>query len=449
MAVATGSQIRPELSAVDYTPFLQAAGQSAQMQAQGIAAGIGGALKGFESFQKNIQQERQAQGVIKSASSLYKSLQPIMDKVSPQIAAGLTDVMNRISDPSISTTERSAAAQSLMANSHVLLNAGLEFFKIGEADRMKTAALAEARQTEQNDQAIIERALSDYVGSQGNPPTKQLDAAAIPQITASILGSGISTKGAERIDTILKNLAGAKPEGFKLQQEAYNRKVAELEKKQGSPATDGQRAEIAAEVAKMSKDVTNITVGEGAASRVYSDLRTNQSTISALKQVSSNYTDAINEITKEGAFSGPTGSLKYAGARALQFFGSNAFKTEADAYQAAAAALADSVLAVARSLPGSASDKDVMFLERVSTGGEKVASAEALRKFQQRVNRKIATLQSEFDADLSAFGEQAKKGDQNVQFLYGILSARKKAFESPSASQNEDIFNEADAIIKR
>ena len=44
MAVATGSQIRPELSAVDYTPFLQAAGQSAQMQAQGIAAGVGGAL---------------------------------------------------------------------------------------------------------------------------------------------------------------------------------------------------------------------------------------------------------------------------------------------------------------------------------------------------------------------------------------------------------------------
>jgi hypothetical protein len=37
MAVATGTQIRPELSAVDYTPFVQAATQGAQMQAQSIA----------------------------------------------------------------------------------------------------------------------------------------------------------------------------------------------------------------------------------------------------------------------------------------------------------------------------------------------------------------------------------------------------------------------------
>lgn len=37
MAVATGTQIRPELSAVDYTPFVQAAAQGAQMQAQSIA----------------------------------------------------------------------------------------------------------------------------------------------------------------------------------------------------------------------------------------------------------------------------------------------------------------------------------------------------------------------------------------------------------------------------
>lgn len=88
MAVATGSQIRPELSAVDYTPFLQAAGQGVQMQAQGIGSAIGGALKGLESYQKNVQEERQAQGIIKSAGSMYKSFVPILDKVNPDIAVG-------------------------------------------------------------------------------------------------------------------------------------------------------------------------------------------------------------------------------------------------------------------------------------------------------------------------------------------------------------------------
>jgi hypothetical protein len=449
MAFATGSQIRPELSAVDYTPFLQAAGQSAQMQAQGIGSAVGGALKGLESYQKNVQEERQAQGIIKSAGSMYKSFVPILDKVNPDIAVGLQDVMQRISDPSISTKERAAAAQSMMASAPMLLNAGLEYFKINEMDRMKRSAIQEQQSVDANDQAIIQRALSDYIGTQGNPPTKKLDAAAVPEITATILGSGISTKGAERIDTILKSLTGVKSENLTFQKQAYDAKVAAVQAKQGYPLTEQQKADIYTEIAQMSRPTTNVTVGEGAASKVYSDLRSNQSNISSLKQVSSNYSDAINEITKEGAFSGPGGALKYAGARALQIFGSNAYKTEADAYQAAASALADSVLAIARTLPGSATDKDVLFLERVASGGEKVASAEALKKLKERVDRKIVRLQSDFDADLSAFGEQAKKGDQNVQFLYGILSARKKSFESPAAAPDKDIFNQADAIIGR
>jgi hypothetical protein len=43
MAFATGSQIRPELSAVNYTPYLQATGQAAQMIARG-GENIGAAL---------------------------------------------------------------------------------------------------------------------------------------------------------------------------------------------------------------------------------------------------------------------------------------------------------------------------------------------------------------------------------------------------------------------
>jgi hypothetical protein len=58
MAVATGTQIRPELSAVDYTPIAQAAGQAAQMQLAGaqalgkgimsVGASVGDAIQQYE-----------------------------------------------------------------------------------------------------------------------------------------------------------------------------------------------------------------------------------------------------------------------------------------------------------------------------------------------------------------------------------------------------------------
>lgn len=58
MAIATGSQIRPELSAVDYTPFLQASGQAAQMQAQGIANFASGVTQGIQNFLKKKEEKQ-------------------------------------------------------------------------------------------------------------------------------------------------------------------------------------------------------------------------------------------------------------------------------------------------------------------------------------------------------------------------------------------------------
>lgn len=75
MAVATGSQIRPELSAVDYTPFLQAAGQGVQMQVAGTAA----IAKGLEDVVGKVTkaiQERQAE---ESAVNLVKQFYPGVD----------------------------------------------------------------------------------------------------------------------------------------------------------------------------------------------------------------------------------------------------------------------------------------------------------------------------------------------------------------------------------
>jgi hypothetical protein len=75
MAFATGSQIRPELSAVDYTPFLQAAGQSAQMQAQGVGA----IAKGLEDVVGRVTKAIQDRQAEENAVQLVKQFYPGVD----------------------------------------------------------------------------------------------------------------------------------------------------------------------------------------------------------------------------------------------------------------------------------------------------------------------------------------------------------------------------------
>jgi len=74
MAIATGSQIRPELSAVDYTPFLQASGQSAQMQAQGIANFASGVTQGIQSFLKKKEEKKNLEDGITFIKSFDPSI---------------------------------------------------------------------------------------------------------------------------------------------------------------------------------------------------------------------------------------------------------------------------------------------------------------------------------------------------------------------------------------
>ena len=113
MAIATGSQIRPELSAVDYTPFLQASGQAAQMQAQGITSAVGGALKGFESIVQQQKENKQLDAEIKSAERLGNSLQPFLKDVSPEAQTQFGKIIAGVSDPNLSLRERSANAKGI------------------------------------------------------------------------------------------------------------------------------------------------------------------------------------------------------------------------------------------------------------------------------------------------------------------------------------------------
>ena len=76
MAVATGTPIRPELSAVDYTPFLQAAGQSAQMQVAGSAA----IAKGIESLVGKVGQAIAEKKAETEGVQLIKEFFPDVDE---------------------------------------------------------------------------------------------------------------------------------------------------------------------------------------------------------------------------------------------------------------------------------------------------------------------------------------------------------------------------------
>jgi hypothetical protein len=97
MAVATGSQLRPELSAVDYTPFQQAAGQAAQMQAQGIAAASSGLLGAIREYSQNKMASDVLEGENAQMLALmqqvpeYKEFAPnkdILDKYQKKLVAG-------------------------------------------------------------------------------------------------------------------------------------------------------------------------------------------------------------------------------------------------------------------------------------------------------------------------------------------------------------------------
>ena len=113
MAIATGSQIRPELSAVNYTPFLQASGQSAQMQAQGITSAVGGALKGFESIVQQQKENKQLEAEIKSAERLGNSLQTFLKDVSPEAQTEFGKMIAGVSDSNLSLRERASNAKGI------------------------------------------------------------------------------------------------------------------------------------------------------------------------------------------------------------------------------------------------------------------------------------------------------------------------------------------------
>ena len=422
MAIATGSQIRPELSAVDYTPFLQASGQSAQMQAQGITSAVGGALKGFESIVQQQKENKQLEAEIKSAERLGNSLQSFLKDVSPEAQTQFGKMIAGVSDPNLSLRERASNAKG-----------------IGSA-LTNIISLAELGKKTQDEKATAEYAgmLRAGGGKIPSPVSNEVRAGFTPAQQLSgeerYLRAEKQKADIEGIRAEAKARGVLKVQDLSFQEQAVQQELAALESKLGRKATPQEQAETYAKVAQQSRSTSTVNVGATAAGKIYDDLRLNQNNIRSLREVISNYGEAIDEISKRGAFSGPAGSIKYVGAKALQVFGNDTFKTEADAYQIAGSSLASAVLGIAKQLPGAASDRDVMFLERVAKGDEKVPSAEVLKGIRKRVESKLARSQTAFKRELNAF-KAASKEDSTAQLYYNVLSASEEPDTTSGSAQ--------------
>ena len=422
MAIATGSQIRPELSAVDYTPFLQASGQAAQMQAQGITSAVGGALKGFESIVQQQKENKQLEAEIKSAERLGNSLQSFLKDVSPEAQTQFGKMIAGVSDPNLSLRERASNAKG-----------------IGSA-LTNIISLAELGKKAQDEKATAEYAgmLRAGGGKIPSPVSNEVRAGFTPAQQLSgeerYLRAEKQKADIEGIRAEAKARGVPKVQDLSFQEQAVQQELAALESKLGRKATPQEQAETYAKVAQQSRSTSTVNVGATAAGKIYDDLRLNQNNIRSLREVISNYGEAIDEISKGGAFSGPAGAIKYAGAKALQLFGNNTFKSQADAYQIAGSSLASAVLSIAKQLPGAASDRDVVFLERVAKGVEQVPDAEVLRGIRKRVESKLARSQTAFKRELNAF-KAASKEDSTAQLYYNVLSASEEPDTTSGSAQ--------------
>ena len=417
MAIATGSQIRPELSAVDYTPFLQASGQSAQMQAQGITSAVGGALKGFESIVQQQKENKQLEAEVKSAERLGNSLQSFLKDVSPEAQTQFGKMIAGVSDPNLSLRERASNAKG-----------------IGSA-LTNIISLAELGKKAQDEKSTAEYAgmLRAGGGKIPSPVSNEVRAGFTP---AQQLSGEERYLRAEKQKADIENIrAEAKARGvpkvqdLSFQEQAYNQELAALEAKKGGKATAQEQADLYSKVAQQSRATNTVNVGAGIAGQTFQDLRLAQNNIRSLREVVANYGEAIDEISKGGAFSGPAGAIKYAGAKALQLCGNNTFKSQADAYQIACSSLASATLAIAKQLPGAASDRDVIFLDRVAKGDEKVPSVEVLMGIRKRVESKIDRLDASFKKDVKSL-EAASKGSPDLEFAFKFLSGA----EQPTTS---------------
>ena len=419
-----GSQINPSLGRSDFSAILQ----GGQARAQGIArageiqgqslAQLGAiAAKGIETYVQKQEQKKQqtaatdfVANVFKANPFLAKGLNLPVDQNGEIDKGALKEFVNVLGSPGQAIQVASGLDQMSRAQQ-------------AEEDRRKAAQVA----------AYLQQGGGNLPSpiNRGAFTAEQLGAGRLAYLQQAQAEANLGKTQAEAAA-----LRVPKPEKAPTGTEALYQSLrqAAVEANNGKPLTAAQDAKIRQNAIEAGRAQSTTNVGPGLTTTIYTDLAKEKGDIFALREAVANYDTALNEITGSKAFSGPAGAIKYAGARALQVVGSDAFKTEADAYQAAASALASSVLAIARQLPGASSDRDVIFLQRVASGDERVPSADVLKKIKARVEAKVARLESSFQNKIQAFGE-ASKGDSNAEFAFKVLSAKPRT-QVPSLPAN-------------
>jgi len=419
-----GSQINPSLGRQDFSAILQGAQgaargmeQAAAIRAQSLAQLGQTVAQGIQTYAQNQEKKKQEAAATDMVAGIFKA--------NPFLAKSFN----------LPTDQNGEFDKGALK----------EFIKVsggpGQAVQLASGLEQMSRaQQAQEDQRKAAQVAAYLQQGGGNLPSPINRGA----FTAEQLGAGrlAYLQQAQAEANLGKTQAEAaalrvpKPEKAPTGTEALYQSLrqAAVEANNGKPLTAAQDAKIRQNAIEAGRAQSTTNVGPGLTTTIYSDLAKEKGDIFALREAVANYDAALNEITGSKAFSGPAGAIKYAGARALQVVGSDAFKTEADAYQAAASALASSVLAIARQLPGASSDRDVIFLQRVASGDERVPSADVLKKIKARVEAKVARLESSFQNKIQAFGE-ASKGDSNAEFAFKVLSAKPRT-QVPSLPAN-------------
>jgi len=298
MAIATGSQIRPELSAVDYTPFLQASGQAAQMQARGaenIAAGLSNlgqqVASGIKDYKQNKEKEKQYLGIIKAADTMTKGFEAVLEKVDPRIATAFSDLRSRITDPSVPNDERAFAAKSFMDFAPTLLNAGVRMLDTQSDSASKTAEMNAKKAISEREQRIKSVGISRAFGK---PDPVQLPQDELNE--ALVYAAGVLEKGqiTERVDKVVKG----KLVPTQVTTNLITGKVSESAIREAFPSPE--------DVAQGKSTEYFIKAGGERLDKLNSDL----DSAATLNEFGNQISDAIESGATTGLFASASGKLK-------------------------------------------------------------------------------------------------------------------------------------------
>lgn len=395
MAFQTGSQIHPELSAVNYTPFLQAASQAAQTQAQGIAALGQGAAKGFESFVEQQKQNRQLDAEIKSGEKFATAVGGFLNNINPEVATQFTGLVAGMSDPHASQHERAAIAKG-----------------IGPALNNLMALAQLGKQTQDaKKSAEYEQMLMSGGGSVPSPVSNETIASYSPEqkLVAQKRYLDVAKTSAEVGKLRAEATALATPKAGPMTEtdKALSLWESDFISKNGRQPSQGEMFDQYKSMMTLKQNVTNINTGTNQLhAKAYDSLEKSMLTAQQAANLFPVYRDA-KKIIDEGRFiSGAGANAKLWVNKALSAFGIK--NEDVSNSEVLRARLALPVMSLVRNLGSGAgiTEKDVQFVEK-ATGADVTLESESIKRLidighqiaQTTVNNYNSRLNNTFPVD--------------------------------------------------